>query len=220
MIARRGSVVSAGLVALASLGCGPPLGHELFVPQARLRRADAIVVLGHSPAQGADGALSAELERRVRRGARLQRQGLAPLLIVTGGAYRDTTEAAVMAERARALGVPSEAIVLEPRARDTAQNARLAIERLCEVQNRGQARARCAPSVIVVSSPYHVRRAARLFACAGARVQIAATEPPPDWGSQARSTLHEYAARLAYLVDDACARAAPQPAGQPAGQAR
>ncbi|MCC6875136.1 MAG: YdcF family protein [Sandaracinaceae bacterium] len=215
MIARRGSAAVRAGLALAALGCGPPLGHELFMPQARLQRADAIVVLGHSPAQGVDGALSAELERRVRHGARLQRQGLAPVLIVTGGAYRDTTEAALMAERARALGVPSEAIVLEPRARDTAQNARFAIERLCEVRGRRQDRARCAPSVIVVSSPYHLRRAALLFTCAGARVQIAATEPPPDWGSQARSALHEYAARLAYLVDDACARAAPQPAGQP-----
>lgn len=180
--------------------CGAPLGQELFVHGAPLWRADAIVVLGNRPPRGPDGRVAPETARRVRRGAELYARGLAPLLIVTGGrATGGGTEADVMAAYARELGVPAEAIRMERRSRDTAENARYAIALLCE------GRANCHPRVIVVSSAYHLRRARRLFECAGSRPQVAATETPDDRSHQIGFAAHEYGVRIAYIFVDACA---------------
>lgn len=182
-------------------GCGVP-GRELFLRETALRRADAIVVLGNRPPLDENGQVAPETARRVRRGVALFQAGLAPLMVVTGGrSPSGAIEADVMAAYARELGVPEEAILREPRARDTAENAGYSIALLCED------RADCAPSVIVVSSPYHLRRAVRLFECAGARAQHAATEVPDDLGYRASFTALEYGVRLAYVFDDACARA-------------
>ncbi len=190
------------LLTVAAAGCGVP-GRELFLREQALRRADAIVVLGNRPPLRG-GEVAPETGRRVRRGVELWRRGLAPVLVVTGGSVRPT-EAEVMARFAEELGVPREAIVLEDRARDTAENARFTIEALCAGQRE------CAPRVIVVSSPYHLRRAVRLFRCAGARVQHAASELTDEYGERVASTAIEYGARIAYVFDDACARARPRP---------
>lgn len=190
------------LLALLAGGCGGPLGRELFLREQRLHHAEAIVVLGNRPPRDATGAVAPETARRVRRGVELYERGLAPRLVLTGGpAPGGGTEADVMAAYARELGVPEDAIVTEPRAHDTAENAGYSIALVC-----GGA-ATCTPDVIVVSSPYHLRRAVRLFECAGARAQPAATEIPDDRGYQASFAAYEYAVRLAAVVDDTCARA-------------
>jgi uncharacterized SAM-binding protein YcdF (DUF218 family) len=163
-----------------------------------------IVVLGNRPPVDANGRVASETARRVRHGVALFRRGLAPQLLVTGGLDPGNVqiEADVMARYAHELGVPSNAIVRERRSQDTVQNARYSIAALC-----GR-RARCRPSVIVVSSPYHLRRAVRLFRCAGARVQYDASALP-DAETRARFAALEYGARLLYVFDDACARANP-----------
>jgi uncharacterized SAM-binding protein YcdF (DUF218 family) len=193
----------AGLtLALVAAGCGGPLGRELFLRQGRLHRAEAIVVLGNRPPRDATGAVAPETARRVRRGVELYRRGLAPRLLVTGGpAPGGGTEADVMAAYARELGVPEDAILAEPLATDTAQNAGYSVALVCEGATP------CSPDVIVVSSPYHLRRAVRLFECAGARPQPAATEIPDDREYQTSFTAYEYAVRLAAVVDDTCVRA-------------
>jgi uncharacterized SAM-binding protein YcdF (DUF218 family) len=61
--------------------------------------------------------------------------------------------------------------------------------------------------VILVSSPYHLERARRLFGCAGAEVQVAGTEIPEDPGYRAGFTAYEYGARLGGRFANACARA-------------
>ncbi len=196
---RRFPLVMA-LAALA-VSCGVP-GRELFLPRMPLHRADAIVVLGNRPAITASGEVAPETARRVRRGVELYREGLAPRFVVTGG--RDpngAVEADVMARYAEEQGVPAEAIVRERRSQDTAENAGYSVAALC----RG--RPDCHPRVIVVSSPYHLRRAVLLFRCAGARSQHAATAVPDDFGYELKFALYEYGARLSYVFDDACARA-------------
>ena len=189
------------VLALAGLGCGMP-GSELLLPPRPLRRADAIVVLGNRPPTDAEGRITPELERRMRRGVELLERGLAPRLVLTGGESRGVVEADVMARYAEARGVPASAILRERRASDTAENAGFSVRALCE------GRPSCAPRVIVVSSPHHLRRAVALFRCAGARVQHAASELPEDRGAQIAAAAYEYAVGLAYIVDDACARAA------------
>lgn len=187
--------------------CSGPLGPELISTPRPLRSADAIVVLGNRPPRGPDGRIAPETERRIRRGAELYAAGLAPVLLVTGGpAPGGGTESEVMAGFARELGVRPAAILEETRARDTAENARFAIELLCR-----QSPGACHPRIILVTSPYHLRRATRLFECAGALVQPAPTVLSSERAYQAAFTAYEYAVRFVEIFDDTCARATPPP---------
>ncbi|MCX6599145.1 MAG: YdcF family protein [Acidobacteria bacterium] len=86
-----------------------------------LEPADVMLVLGTNDLRVADHA------------AGLYHQGLAPLLVFTGGIAHtgdllatgwDRPEAEVFAERCRQLGVPESAVLLEPEARNTAENFR------------------------------------------------------------------------------------------------
>jgi uncharacterized SAM-binding protein YcdF (DUF218 family) len=79
-------------------------------------------VLG-SPADG-DGNPTPLQLAKVNEAVREYERGVAPRLIITGGATRaDFVEADVMARTARAEGVPASAIVEERQATDTIQNA-------------------------------------------------------------------------------------------------
>ncbi len=85
-------------------------------------RFDAIIVLG-SPADD-EGNPTPEQLARVTEAVREYERGVAPRLILTGGATRrGYVEASVMARSAEALGVPSSSIFAEPNAMDTIHNA-------------------------------------------------------------------------------------------------
>lgn len=121
--------------------------------------ADAIVVLGSRLRE--DGSLSAAGEERLRAGADLWRRSIAPLLVVTGGrdplARAEAVEADAFAARARALGVPGTALLLEREACNTADNARNLAKLLLPERRR----------VRVVTQPFHLRRALLWFRRAG-----------------------------------------------------
>ncbi|MGF1468279.1 MAG: YdcF family protein [Sandaracinaceae bacterium] len=192
----------AGLLSAFGLAACGPFGPELLAPTPAPRPADAIVVLGNRPPLDGQGRVAPETARRVRRGVELFEAGLAPLLVVTGGpAGPGVVEADVMAEMAARLGVPQGAILRERASRSTAENARMSLALLCA------GRESCRPEVVVVTSPYHLRRAARLFRCAGAAVQVAGTELPPSPAYQLRFTAYEYAAGIHGLLTDDCGRA-------------
>jgi uncharacterized SAM-binding protein YcdF (DUF218 family) len=122
----------------------------------RVDHADAIVVLG-APVR-TDGSLSDVLEERVQAGVALWRRGVAPLLCMTGGrgpgVVAAVSEAEAMARRARELGVPARALVLEEASRNTSTNARNIRKLLAE---GGRIR------VIVVTQPFHSRRSVLWF---------------------------------------------------------
>jgi len=118
--------------------------------------ADAIVVLGAPLAP--DGRLSDVLRERVLAGHELWRAGLAPLVCVTGGPSRGRTEAAAMAEALADLGVPADALRVEPEARTTAENATRVAALLAADGVR---------TVWLVTQPFHLRRACWLFERAG-----------------------------------------------------
>ncbi|MFJ1704042.1 YdcF family protein [Kitasatospora sp. NPDC088346] len=116
--------------------------------------------LGHPP-RPCDAAIvlgSHDLGVPVRA-AELYRRGLAPVLVFSGGANRTRPdlfprgEAVRFAERARELGVPDEAILLEPEARHTGENIALSRQVLAD------AGVRAVRSVLLVSMPYMERRA-------------------------------------------------------------
>ncbi len=83
---------------------------------------DAIVVLGQ-PAD-ADGNPTPVVLSEVTEAVREYERGVAPRIIFTGGAVQNRfVEAQVMARTAEAQGIPPSAVLLEPQARDTIENA-------------------------------------------------------------------------------------------------
>jgi uncharacterized SAM-binding protein YcdF (DUF218 family) len=89
---------------------------------------------------------------------RLYERGMAPLLVFTGATSPTTRErmprgeAVHYRERALELGVPSSAVLVEPRARNTGENIRFSREFLEEAGVD-------VSSVLLISKPYEERRA-------------------------------------------------------------
>jgi uncharacterized SAM-binding protein YcdF (DUF218 family) len=83
---------------------------------------EVIVVLGQ-PAD-ADGNPTPEVLSEVTEAVREYERGVAPRIIFTGGAVANRfVEAQVMARTAEAQGIPRSAVLVEPQARDTIENA-------------------------------------------------------------------------------------------------
>jgi uncharacterized SAM-binding protein YcdF (DUF218 family) len=157
-----------GAAAIASLLGGASLfvpGLLLEGPQLPLERSDAIIVIS------GDEDLA-----RFREGLRLYRAGWAPTLLFSGAA-RDglRSNAEVMRDLALAEGVPPTAILADHRAGDTYGNA---------VHTRDLMLAHGLRSAILVTSPYHLHRAAMTFQAvySGTNVRlIARSAPDGDW---------------------------------------
>lgn len=96
--------------------------------------------------------------RVARFAAELYHKGLFPTLLFTGATSPGTAdrfprgEAIHYAEEARALGVPEDAIIVEPRARNTGQNIDYSRAALREVGIT-------ADSILLITKPYMQRRA-------------------------------------------------------------
>ncbi|MFF4098258.1 YdcF family protein [Streptomyces sp. NPDC001903] len=90
--------------------------------------------------------------------ADLYRSGMAPLLVFSGATSPTTRErmprgeAVHYRERALELGVPSSAVLVEPRARNTGENIRFSRQLLEEAGIE-------VSSVLLISKPYEERRA-------------------------------------------------------------
>lgn len=189
-----------GLAIAAVFGAALFMGHPWILTQAAawlvtndpLIRADALIVLS--------GDSTGE---RVMQGVALWRQGYAPTVILSGGPIgRWTTAAEVMRKEALLLGLPSRAILLEEESMSTWEQA---VKTLPMVRKLGARR------VIVVTSPYHARRARwtfrRIFGPAGIEVLVS---PSPyskfqvdRWWAREQDTedvLLEYFKMLHYLL--------------------
>jgi uncharacterized SAM-binding protein YcdF (DUF218 family) len=126
-----------------------------FAPRnnTSLTRFDAIIVLGTSADK--DGNPQPDGLARVTEAVREYERGVAPRLILTGGAAHNRfVEARVMARVAEAQGIPASAIYIEPRAMDTIQNACYSVRIM---QNHGW------HSAEVVSTAFHLPRAGLIF---------------------------------------------------------
>ena len=126
------------------------------IPMRNTERShfDALIVLG-SPANP-DGSVSPEQRTRVTEAVREYAAGVAPRMILSGGAAHNAfVEADVMAQLAEHEGVPASAIVEERQAQNTVQNIFYSNAIL---QERGWS------SAEVVSSPSHLPRAALILA--------------------------------------------------------
>ena len=157
-----------------------------------LSRFDAIIVLG-SPADG-DGNPTPRQLSRVSEGVREYERGVAPRMILTGGAAGNQfVEAQVMARAAEADGIPVSAIYIEPKAKDTIENACFA-ERIMKSHGWRSAE--------VVSSGYHLARAAMIFDRLPMqwRVHEAPALEPTSAEDRAAATLLETLKTARYLL--------------------
>ncbi len=118
------------------------------------RHFDSIIVLGSPSTE--DGSPSPEQRQRVEEGVRELKAGVAPRLIVTGGAAHNRfVEAESMSRLARELGVPADAVFTEPLAQNTVQNVFYSA-RIMQAHGWHAAE--------VVSSPSHLPRAGLILA--------------------------------------------------------
>lgn len=96
------------------------------------------------------------LKLRVEKSVKLYKEGRGSKLIFTGGftVTADISEAQLMSDIARAMGVPHDTIILEEKATTTVGNA-VYSKKILEGNNL--------ESAIVVTSPAHIRRARYVF---------------------------------------------------------
>ncbi len=174
------------------LGAYTPLPNVLaraLAASSQIQPADAIVVLGGSVYR--DGTLGESSLRRAVQGIVLYHRGLAPLIIFSGTSYEGSpVEAEVRASLARQLRVPEKAILLEPRAQTTAEEARNIASIL---------RQRGAKRILLVSGSLHLPRAVPRFERYGLQVLPVVVDNVPvnvD-GPDGRLELMEYVLREA-----------------------
>jgi len=158
-----------GGVALFLATAFTPLAHALTLWMAvepQLVPSDAIVVLGATVSPS--GILSNESTRRTDHAIDLYHRGLAPRLILLGGACDSgAIEAEIRAKLARLHSIPADAILTESRARTTREEA---------ARVRDLARSRGIRTVLLVTNSGHMARARPLFERAGFEVHPAPSD--------------------------------------------
>lgn len=175
----RVGVGSAALVALL-LGWAALARKLAPAGNTTQERFDTIIVLG-TPAD-ADGNPTPTQLARVTEAVHEYERGVAPRMILTGGAaHNQYVEAAVMARTAEAQGIPASAIVVEPKAMDTIQNACFA-DRI--MQAHGWA------SAEIISSASHLPRVGMIF-----------SRLPVKWRTHAAPALEPEAGGESTLVE-------------------
>jgi len=132
-----------------------------------LHSADAIIVFG---AAQYDGRPSPVFRARLDHANELFRQGLAPVVITTGGSAADPkfSEGGVGHDYLMRKGIPESALIAETQANDTAESA----ERVAAIM-----RANHMNSCLAVSDAYHMFRIRMLLMHQGLHVFLA---PRPD----------------------------------------
>ena len=166
-------------------------GYILDTPQPAPRKSDAIVVISGD-----------EQLARFAEGVNLYQQGFGSYLVFSGAAYDNgTSNADVMRDLAVQRGIPEAAILEEPQGEDTWGNA---------VYTRQVLEDHGLQSAILVTSPYHLRRAKMTFDAAytGSGIELMVHAAPDSqwrkqsWWQQAetrRLTITELQ-KLAYIV--------------------
>jgi vancomycin permeability regulator SanA len=141
-----------------AMGCCLFLQIGLFGRTDYRRPADVIVVFGCGVR--ADGKPSLALADRVRTGCALYREGLAPVIVMSGGYghRRPVSEPTAMRRAAIELGVPAEAIVLD----ESGWSTKHTVENVREM-----AKSRRWENVLMVSHGYHLSRVKMLSHRAG-----------------------------------------------------
>lgn len=183
-----------GAVLVAALVIGGTAFRVWQVARVDDRKpADVVVVLG---AAQYNGEPSEVLGSRLDHAARLWRQGVAPVIVTVGG-RRDGdsfTEGESGKNYLTSYGIPADAVVALGEGGDTLDSVRAVADR---------ARAQGWSAVVIVSDPWHSKRAATMASDAGLEVTTSPTRSGPivqTRQTQARYILRETAALLYYRL--------------------
>lgn len=158
--------------------------------------ADAIVVF--AAGVGESGKAGGGAQERIKQAIDLYKAGYAPYLVLSSGYVYSFREAEAMRALAVDQGIPAGSIVLEVRATNTYQNVRFVDEILRD--HRWQ-------RILLVSSPYHMRRALMVWWKQAPDVKVVPTPVPQSQFydhargatlEQVRGILQEYFAIFAY----------------------
>jgi uncharacterized SAM-binding protein YcdF (DUF218 family) len=143
----------AAIVLITAIVCTLILYFSIPMGNTQQKKFDVILVLGN-PAND-DGSIAPTGEARVLEGIRQYRDGVAPNLLMTGGAVKNQfVEGKVMQQFAVSQGIPASAVFFEGQSRNTIQNAYYSYKIM---QAHGWT------SALVVTTPTHLRRAALIF---------------------------------------------------------
>ncbi|MDO8680053.1 MAG: ElyC/SanA/YdcF family protein [Acidobacteriota bacterium] len=196
---RRTAAIVAALAVTYMVLFQTPIAWELADPleiSEPPQPADVIVVFAGGV--GESGQAGGGYQERVKRAVDLYRDGYAPRMIFSSGFVFAFEEAEVMRGLAMANGVPPEAILLETNATNTYENVALCNKILLA---NGWKR------ILLVSSPYHMRRAVMTWRRSAPGIQVTATpvavsqfyirDGAPSF-EQLRGLLQEYAAIALY----------------------
>lgn len=150
------------------------------------RNAEAIVVLG---AAQYDGTPSPALQARLEHALELYEQGLAPMIVVTGGRQEGDrfTEAKSGYNYLRGRGVPDEVIRMEVQGASTYESM-AAVARFLKAEGISE--------VVLVSSPAHAKRLAGIADDVGLDAGISPTDAKPGIREYTRETVAVAAGRL------------------------
>jgi len=160
------------------------------------QRADAVVVFAGGV--GESGRAGGGAQERLKQAVDLYTAGYAPALVLSSGYVYSFKEAEVMRALAIDQGVPADRIVLELRAANTRENVTYTTAILRERNWR---------TILLVSSPYHMRRANLVWRKVAPDVTVVPAPPPQaqfyDHAigaslEQVRGILQEYAAIAVY----------------------
>jgi uncharacterized SAM-binding protein YcdF (DUF218 family) len=171
MLRPAAALRAIGIVLATAIACVLILYLSIPMSDTQQSQFDVILVLGN-PARP-DGSIAPVAQSRVLEGIRQYRAGVAPRLLMTGGAVRNRfTEAQVMQQFALSQGVPASAILTEGESQNTIQNAYYSYKIM---QAHGWT------SAMVVSSPSHLRRASLIFSHYPFAWRMTAAPWPPHY---------------------------------------
>jgi uncharacterized SAM-binding protein YcdF (DUF218 family) len=166
IVRNLGIVLGTAIASVSVLYFSIPLGNTTQ------NRFDVVVVLGYPTND--DGSISPVARESVLEAIREYRAGVAPCLLMTGGAaHNPFVESRAMADFARSQGVPAPAIFTEGEARNTVENAYYSFRILQAHQWE---------SALIIGMPSHVRRASLIFRYYPLDWRMQTSSWPAEWG--------------------------------------
>ncbi len=146
-----------------------------YLPPSEMPEADAIVVLGGATRGISPPGIMVDMNEhgdRLLYAAKLYKEGLAPLIILSGGRIdwygNQESEAIDMAEILQIMGIPESALIKEPNSLNTYQNAAYT-KKILEQRSINK--------VILITSAFHMPRSVAIFR----RQQIDIIPAPTDF---------------------------------------
>ena len=156
------------------------------------RSADAIVVFGAAEYVGRPSPV---FKARLDHAADLYQNGLAPIVITTGGAGADPkfSEGEVCREYLKSLGIPDDHLIAETQSVDTAESAR----RVSTIM-----RANHMHTCLAVSDGYHIFRIKQMLAREGVTAYGAPrpNSKPQSFAKTNEAVWHEIASYTLWLL--------------------